>query len=119
MSDRQLLCPCCGSKMIEAVDHPRHLINVRMSPREKVLLDLFVAKWPRPLRRHSMVNALYGDDPNGGPLTADHTAGTVVTLLRKTLTPFGWTVRSNKGGRDHHGTYLLEQTPKFPNKTQK
>lgn len=62
------------------------------------MLDALVASYPRPISHAGLLQVVYGDDPDGGPMTADHVIGVMACRLRKELRKYGWTIPHNRSG---------------------
>lgn len=77
--------------------------KVKLQPQEAgVLLAVMFAP---PVKYREIIEALWGDDEDGGPLCAENAVRVYVWKLNKKLRPLGWQVR----GR-HTVGYKLEQT---------
>lgn len=84
-------CPTCGSTMV-VQSHPRVLLDVKLSPLEKSLMNVLVDVYPRGISRNALVDALYANDPNGGPLTALNLVSVYICRLRPKIQLHGWTI---------------------------
>lgn len=100
-------CPCCGGPMT-GIPMDR-LVDVRMRASERKLLAALHKAYPRKLDMPALVDALYWDDPSGGPDTAEMVARQMIYYLRKTLRTVGWTVNNARRGRGNKGLYRLEK----------
>lgn len=58
-----------------------------------------------PIER--LVDFLYGDDPNGGPLAASNVVQARIWLLNAELKRFAIKISAIQRGRGHHGIYRL------------
>lgn len=58
-----------------------------MCTQEKRILRLLINNEGRNLTTEEMVDYLYADDENGGPLTAKSVIGAVTSRIRKKLLP--------------------------------
>lgn len=94
-------CPTCG----QALPMPRAtvdaLLTLPLGKNERRLIDVLAKAYPKPVEHWRLVHALYGDDPNGGPETADKIISVYMCRLRPKLRPLGWTIPD---GTHHCGT---------------
>jgi len=86
----KILCCTCGGKGL--VDesrfrgiHARVLNIVRNSPQGITLLDL--------------VDAVYADDENGGPLYANLVVQQIIRRINRRISVSGWSIKASKLGR--------------------
>ncbi|MDE2100309.1 MAG: hypothetical protein KGL39_23865 [Patescibacteria group bacterium] len=57
----------------------------------------------------SLFQALYGDDPNGGPEYGRNTLAVHVSQMNVELKKQGWHIWNNHVGRGLGGNYILEE----------
>lgn len=102
----QLCCPHCGKALGNGVepewDGGARLLVGRGYARAfgRIQAQIFELLWEagnRPVRVESLVAAIYGSDPNGGPTHAAKGIHVMVWMLRRRLAPFGLTI--TKGNR--------------------
>lgn len=89
-------CPCCGSPM--AV--PGSLMSLKHVPlprSERLILDMFIDAFPREVATRSIVNALWGLDPNGGPIDPENNIAVFLSRTNRRLRSLGWRVAAPKG----------------------
>ena len=102
-------CPTCG-QTIHAAPDISCLRSVRLSPTEEKMLVILSAIYPMGRSIPYFVDALYSDDPDGGPLQARNVVAKVAHRLRRKLEPYNWTVSKSKGEIYSRGFYKLEKT---------
>lgn len=56
---------------------------IPLSRQEARIMGVLASRWGRCLPKSALFNALYGDDPDGGPMDADGVLAVRVTRLRK------------------------------------
>lgn len=87
-----MICPCCGQEV-----KPKARLQAFAARRQKspltggVLRALMSARAPMPL--HDLVMAVYADDPNGGPESADQCVRIAIHRLRPKLRDIGWNIQ--------------------------
>jgi DNA-binding response OmpR family regulator len=84
-------CPCCGHQTpttIQITDL-REVCRGRISGR---VLALLIEAKGRGITAKALVNLVYADDPDGGPLNATPSMKVIICRLRRNLKPFGWTI---------------------------
>lgn len=67
--------------------------------------------YPRATTKAHLVDALYAEDPNGGPETASMVIGVHLSRLRRRLPAYGWTIPQCSAGRGAQSRYRLEPLP--------
>lgn len=92
-------CPTCGQPLPKARADLAVLAGLRLGRVEMRALGAMVRAYPRAVTHGALLEALYGDDPSGGPLLADDVVRTVMRRLREKLKPFGWTIPREVGGK--------------------
>jgi DNA-binding response OmpR family regulator len=97
-------CPCCGQP-VETVRNPATVLALLpLSPQRRRLLDKLANRFGQFVTRQDLVNAIYADDVNGGPETADNHVSVMVHQLRKLMRDTPLLIDANVGG---HGGYRL------------
>ena len=94
MSDR--VCPCCG-RPFDAEFTPDMLLDLPVTGMQKRILDALVDAWPRGLGNHALIDAMYWDDPEGGPLEAERVLKVHLFRLREKIEPMGWSTFKRQG----------------------
>lgn len=98
-------CPCCGSPMAVPASLVA-LVHVPLPPIERTILNLFAAAYPRRVSTRAVINALWGLDPNGGPVSAENNISVRLVHINRVLVPLGWRIWAPTGnGR------MLTQVP--------
>lgn len=97
------VCPCCGQTL------PPPGPDVHLTPRERTVFEAIrkAGKYGIPVER--LINALYADHEDGGPLHAKHIVYITVRALKDKLAPFGAIINSYGAGRGTVGRYRYEQ----------
>jgi hypothetical protein len=101
-------CPTCGHT-IHAAPDISGLRSVRLSPSEEKMLVILSTAYPMGRSISYFINALYSDDPDGGPLQARNCIAIFACRLRSKLKPYKWTVSKSKNGTYSRGFYRLEK----------
>ncbi len=102
-------CPCCGGEVTKLPVSA--LISIPMQPQHRSVAAALASAYPRRLPMGALIDALYANDPNGGPEQASNVIIVRVSQLRKKLMPYGWTVSSGVDGPGSHAGYRLEPAP--------
>ncbi|MFC3208124.1 helix-turn-helix domain-containing protein [Aquamicrobium soli] len=98
-------CPTCGHEL--AVMPLAGVSEIPLEGQARAIADLLAKAYPKSVSRTAIWDALYGDDPNGGPDNPDAVINVRIYRLRKQLAPYGWTVPKASPGRGNHGRYRL------------
>lgn len=101
-----VLCPCCnqaiaGRAPIEA------LSEGRFPPQMRTIVDVLSKAYPRPVSMGNLIDALYGNDPNGGPDDPEQVIRIRICSLRPQLEQYGWAIPLSTGGPGNYGRYRL------------
>lgn len=82
-------CPCCGSLVdqMPALGLAEFLDGYR-----RKIVEELASVYPGSMTMAEMIHALYGDDPDGGPLAADNSISVYNWRIRKVIEPHGWTI---------------------------
>jgi hypothetical protein len=100
-------CPCCGHEIAAARAPIEALAAVPLSHIQRRIVDAMVKAYPGKIGVAKIVDAVYWDDPDGGPLEPERVLQQIIYRLRLSLTAYGWTIPASPGGRGHHGLYGL------------
>lgn len=98
MSD---ICPCCGNPCdpLTAIKAELQMTfrvrGVNLWPQELYILSALY-RWDGLVTNSRLIDVLYGDDPDGGPETADVVVKVVVSRIRKKIKKAGlhWTIET-------------------------
>lgn len=101
------LCPCCNREM-EGPVGSKWLADAPMSPQLRIIVRTLAAAYPRPVETSYLIEALYADDPNGGPDNPEGVVRTLVSRLRALLPNYGWNIPINRAGHGNFGRYRLK-----------
>lgn len=91
-------CPTCGQPMNAPRVPLEALRLVEFGKRKRRLVAALADAYPRAVNGAALLDAVYGDDPNGGPEAADMALRVLVSQLRKKLVPMGWTIPHQPAG---------------------
>lgn len=84
-------CPCCGGA-ITAPMSVDGLLGLPHSPLERRILSAIVAAYPEHVEKPELINAMYWDDPNGGPDDAARTTDVHVYRINRRIAKHGWQI---------------------------
>lgn len=102
-------CPTCG-QTVSHLDPSRLVAAISLPPQQRRLVDCLVSRFGKYVPTAALVDALYFDDPSGGPLSAKRVVHVQTFHLRKTLEPFGLVIEpDNLDRRYSRGRRLLWQ----------
>lgn len=81
-----LTCPCCGQSVTEAVRDPKVVLAlVHLSPLQRRIADALARRFGRWCAPTDLADAVYADDPDGGPEYARTSIAVHTAVLRKRL----------------------------------
>jgi hypothetical protein len=81
-----LTCPCCGQLVTEAVRDPKVVLAlVHLSPLQRRIADVLARRFGRWCTPAVLADAVYADDPDGGPEHARIAIAVHTGFLRKRL----------------------------------
>lgn len=103
----KVLCPTCHRPMSEHAPADA-LKDARLDPQCRIIVTELVAAYPKSVPTVRLFDALYFDDPNGGPDNPRSVVAVKISNLRRQLKPYGWTVPKINIGEGLHGRYRLE-----------
>lgn len=103
-----LRCPFCNSPLKEGTVPIEALPGLDVSPQRRRILDALVQSHPRFLTISQLADAVYADDPDGGPEGAFNVTRTQISKLRRVLPPYGWQIPATRPGRNTMKLYRLE-----------
>lgn len=106
-------CPCCGGHLGEAA--PLEFIRDHIAiGHQKRIFDRLSSRVGREFAKESLIDAMYGDRSDGGPMHAENIVSIEVGRLRKTLERFGWSLISKGRGTGNKAFYRLTPTEVGP-----
>lgn len=73
--------------------------SIRCGPVTRRLLEVLASQPGKWVTTTRIIDALYGDDPNGGPDNANLTIRVLVHTARPRLQAMGWDIESIRGSR--------------------
>ena len=91
-------CPTCGQPMNTPRMPLQALRLVEFGKRKRRLVAALADAYPRAVNGAALIDAVYGDDPNGGPEAAELVLTALVSQLRGKLAPMGWTIPHQPAG---------------------
>lgn len=102
-----ILCPCCQQPVAHHMP-AKALADAKLSSSERRLVGAMSKAFPRSVTMSDLVNALYSNNPSGGPDNAENVVRTMLTSVRKKLPAYGWEIPRSKGGAENVGFYRLQ-----------
>jgi hypothetical protein len=90
-------CPCCGRPTQSDGDAVAYGRALMLSPHERVLFDRMGRSLGQWLPPATLIDALYADDPDGGPDKAPMALAAVVYGLRRKLRSTGLAIETAPG----------------------
>ncbi|MGH6792539.1 MAG: winged helix-turn-helix domain-containing protein [Methyloceanibacter sp.] len=89
------VCPCCGQQVMdEAV---ALIIEAKLPPLQTSVALVLCSKFGRWVRYGNLVESVYADDPDGGPLTARQAIQVHLCHLRRNLRSAGLEIETYRG----------------------
>lgn len=91
-------CPCCG----RPVDRPNvdMLASLRLSPQQRVILDYMAKHLGQWLTTEQLVEFVWNNARDGGPITANQCLSVQIMHLRRRLKGSGFEIEGHAGLRD-------------------
>ena len=96
-------CPTCGHTIHKGPAPSKALVDAQLSPQEQRIVAALVSAYPRRLSIGSLMDAVYFDDPQGGPECARESVSMTLSRLRAKLPIYGWTIPPNIGSAGQYG----------------
>lgn len=90
------ICPTCGQEA--ALDFPDGL---ELPPIRFKIFEAVRRAGPRGITPESLLNVVYGDDPNGGPLQAHKSVQVSIHKMNDKLRGWGLRIRSGARGQPY------------------
>lgn len=101
------VCPCCGGPMVATHSPIEALATAPLGPRARAIIKCLTRAYPDSVDSPDLVDYVYRDDDEGGPLYAANVITSAIAALRPQIEPFGWTIPRNKPGRGSLGYRLV------------
>ena len=95
---KETTCPCCGQ--VCAVSVPGAEVVELLGGQQRVVFERLLTASGRMVPRRMLLDEMYGDDPDGGALSAEKVLHLVVHRLRKAVAPHGYRIE-NAWGRGY------------------
>lgn len=106
------VCECCGQPILS--DLERTLWTLPWSPTERRILERLLRSYDQDVGAAALIEAVYHDDVDGGPLDARKTITVFVHNIRKKLAPAGLTISCRSGVRTRRLTEARPVKPARP-----
>ncbi|WP_164743056.1 winged helix-turn-helix domain-containing protein [Mesorhizobium sp. Z1-4] len=93
-------CPCCGQELPAGYVAPREELAGRLNTDSPVFHSIVRRLAWRPglfVGTAELVDYVYRDDPDGGPLDANKCIQIAITRYRQQLEPLGWEIKTRFG----------------------
>jgi DNA-binding response OmpR family regulator len=98
-------CPTCGQP-VDRPDPRALVVAISVPPAQRRILDRLAASFGSYVRTETLIEAIYFDDPTGGPLEARSVLKVHVSHLRKTIAPHGLTIEPAQPLQEGRGRRL-------------
>ena len=72
--------------------------DIPLGRRQRRIVDLFVARFGRWTSTETLREAVWADDPEGGPASARQTLAAQIHHIRRRLGPHGLTIQGHSSG---------------------
>lgn len=103
-----MTCPCCDQPITAAVRDPlRVLAMIQFSQLERRIAEYLARNLGRWVPAGALVDAVYSDDPDGGPITAHVAIAVKIMTIRKRLMGTPLALEGYAGGRGHGGRRMV------------
>lgn len=101
-------CPTCGQALPSAEIAVEGLLHLpTLTEQERRAVRLLIQTYPRPASRESLIDALWGDDPEGGPDDIAPRLRVVLHHIRRKIAAMGWMIPDARKGAGGVGQYRL------------
>jgi len=101
-----LICPCCGGPMADAVP-VEDLLHMSVPQQQMRIIKALADAYPRAVSKSQLIDAIYWDDPDGGPDNPSNVINQQLCRLRPLVSMHGWTIPMARGGAGNYGLYRL------------
>lgn len=101
-------CPCCNQLIPSAFAPIEALEAAPWTRSERRIVEALAKAYPRAIGIDTLIDALYFDDPNGGPDTGYLVPAQMLVRIRRKIGAYGWVVPKSPTGRGSQGSYRLE-----------
>lgn len=79
------VCPCCGQALPDFPSAAELAVAAKLSPSEATILDVLASRSGRYVSFDAILDALYGDDPSGGPDSGPLIIRVMIHKLRRKI----------------------------------
>lgn len=97
------ICKCCGQTL-----PPPVVFDVHLSAGERDIFDNVHKAGRYGIETDRLMDRLYGDQENGGPLTGVRSLHVRIVMLNRKLKPEGYRIGGTRNGRSY-GRYFLNR----------
>lgn len=80
-----------------------------LTRQQRCIVDALSRSYPRPVDIRHLIDAVYANDPSGGPETAHGVVKAQLFHVRKAIVPFGWEIPKRCKGKQPAGFYRLSR----------
>lgn len=94
-----LLCPCCGQPLQDRPDVRALGDSMPLGPIERRIFEVFAAALGKYVDNARLVNIVYSNDIDGGPLTARNSISVNLSYLRRKIRPYGLVIEPVQRGK--------------------
>ena len=88
------VCKCCG----QTLPRPLEFNGIKLSPMQKKLITRVQRAGKFGVTLKMLVDSVYSDDPDGGPLHAERSVHVQLCLANKRLAAAGMRMKADKRG---------------------
>jgi hypothetical protein len=99
------ICPCCGQPTIAGVAIET-LRDAPLSAVRRTIVNMLERAYPREVSAELLISEIYRGSHE--PQTASEGLIVQISILRKILPAYGWTIPKSTNGRSNTGRYRLE-----------
>ena len=97
-------CPTCGQTLPESLP-----ITAQFRGVKREIMKMVHKAGKNGIRSDVLFDRIYGQDPNGGPLTGLKIIAVHVCAMNRVLKPLGWHLHALTVGRGGFGFYVIEK----------
>lgn len=100
-------CPTCGQGIPGGEAPIEALTDAKVPKQQREILRILVGCYPRDIGVEALIEIIWGNDPDGGPLDPRSVINTQLCRLRPAILKYGWTIPRRGGGSGNYGRYRL------------
>jgi hypothetical protein len=102
-----ICCPLCGGSLAAGRVPVEALVELNVSEQQRRILEELVRAFPRSVPKTSLIDALYFDDPDGGPDNPRNVLSQQLSRIRAALHPYGWSLSNAQRDGSNYGRVRL------------